>query len=57
MADDIKRDSDKNLSDEDRLREELRRDPEFEMPDSDQVQRDIKAAEKVYGEDETKKTA
>jgi hypothetical protein len=57
MADDIKRDSDKNLSDEDRLRKELRRDPEFEMPDPDQVERDIKDAEKVYGEDEKKKTA
>ena len=57
MADDIKRDSDKNLSDEDRLRKELRRDPEFEMPDPDQVERDIKEAEKVYGEDEKKKTA
>ena len=57
MADDVKRDSDKNLSDEDRLRKELRRDPEFEMPDPDQVERDIKEAEKVYGEDEKKKTA
>ena len=57
MADDIKRDSDKNVSDEDRLRKELRRDPEFEMPDPDQVERDIKEAEKVYGEDEKKKTA
>ena len=57
MADDIKRDSDKNLSDEDRLRKELRRDPEFEMPDPDQVERDIKEAEKVYGEDEKKKSA
>ena len=57
MADDIKRDSDKNLSDEDRLRKELRRDPEFEMPDPDQVERNIKEAEKVYGEDEKKKTA
>ena len=57
MADDVKRDSDKNLSDEDRLRKELRRDPEFEIPDPEQVERDIKEAEKVYGEDEKKKSA
>jgi hypothetical protein len=34
------------------IREQLRRDPEFEMPDPDQVKKDIEQAEKVYREDE-----
>ena len=32
-------------------------DPEFEMPDPEQVKRDIEQAERLYGEDEKKKPA
>lgn len=37
---------------EEQLRRELRRDPEFEMPDPEQVERDIQEAEKTYRPDE-----
>jgi len=37
---------------EEQLRRELRRDPEFEMPDPEQVERDIEQAEKTYRKDE-----
>lgn len=40
---------------EEQLRRELRRDPEFEMPDPEQVDRDIAKAEKTYkGDDKDK---
>ncbi|MBV8207083.1 MAG: hypothetical protein JO041_09845 [Acidobacteria bacterium] len=42
---------DSNKEDE-RLRRELRRDPEFEMPDPEQVDGEIKEAEKVYRKDD-----
>ena len=42
---------------DDRIRKELRRDPEFEMPDPEQVKRDIDQAEKTYGDGREKKTA
>jgi hypothetical protein len=37
---------------EERLKKELRRDPEFEMPDPQQVDRDIEQAEKTYRKDD-----
>ena len=40
---------------EEQLRRELRRDPEFEMPDPEQVERDIAEAEKNYRKDDKDK--
>jgi hypothetical protein len=57
MADN--RDQNRNQGDsqtsEEQLRRELRRDPEFEMPDPEQVEQDIKEAEKVYRKDDKDK--
>lgn len=54
MADDLKKDRNRadSQTNEDELRRELRRDPEFEMPDPEQVDRDIEQAEKTYRKDE-----
>jgi hypothetical protein len=56
MADERNRNR-KQESDEDRLRRELRRDPEFEVPDPDQVKKDIESAEEEYAGDQKKKPA
>jgi hypothetical protein len=57
MADD--RNQNRNQGDsqtsEEQLRRELRRDPEFEMPDPEQVERDIAEAEKNYRKDDKDK--
>jgi len=46
------------LSDEERRkRAESTHDPEFEMPDPEQVDRDIEQAERMYREDQKKKPA
>ena len=60
MADDRKqpgRNPGDSPTNEDELRRELRRDPEFEMPDPEQVDRDIDQAEKRYKKDEKGKNA
>lgn len=44
-------------SSDEQLRRELRRDPEFEMPDPEQVERDIAEAEKTYRKDDKDKSA
>ena len=56
MADERNRNQ-QDQDDEERLRNELRRDPEFEMPDPDQVERDIERAEKDYRGDQKKNPA
>jgi len=46
------------VSDEERRkRAESTHDPEFEMPDPEQVDRDIEQAERMYREDQKKKPA
>jgi hypothetical protein len=55
MADDRKQQGSNrgdSQTNEEQLRRELRRDPEFEMPDPEQVDRDIEQAEKTYRKDE-----
>lgn len=55
MAD--KQNQDQAQKNDERIGKELRRDPEFEMPDPEQVKRDIDQAEKTYGGGREKKTA
>ena len=60
MADDRKQQGgnrDDSHVTEDELRREPGRDPEFEMPDPDQVDRDIDQAEKTHRKDEKDKNA
>lgn len=44
-------------TDDEKLKRELRRDPEFEMPDPEQVERDIEQAQKTYRPDDKKRGA